>query len=79
MLNHVKHLRLVLQCLREKKLIVSADKANMFVEQEEFAGHVVGYGVKPPIPQKITRLKKWDKPRTVSELRAFLSFAFYSQ
>ena len=30
--NHVKHLWVVLQRPREKKLAVSADKANMFVE-----------------------------------------------
>ena len=43
----------MLQSLREKKLAVSADKANMFVEQVEFTRHVVGYGVKRPIPGKI--------------------------
>ena len=37
--NHVQHLRLLLQRLREKKLAVSADRANMLVEQVEFAGH----------------------------------------
>ena len=47
----------------------------MFVEQLEFAGRVVGYGDKRPIGGKILCLEKWDKPRTVSELRAFLGFA----
>ena len=73
--NHVKHLRLVLQRLREKRLAASAEEANMFVEHVEFAGHVVGYGVKRPI----LCLEKWDKPRTVSELMAFLGFANYYQ
>ena len=51
--NHVKHLRLVLQRLTRRTLDVSANKANMFVEQVEFAGHMVGYGVKRPIPFNI--------------------------
>ena len=41
--NHVKHLRLMLQQLRKKNLANSANKANMFVEQVEFTGHVVSY------------------------------------
>ena len=38
-----------------------------------------GYGVKRPISGNIACLKKWDKPRTVSELRANLGFANYYQ
>ena len=43
--KHVKHLQHVLQRLREKNLVVQANRANMFVEEVEFPGHVVGYGV----------------------------------
>ena len=39
----------------------------------------MGYAVKRRIPWKIAGLEKWDKPRTVSELRAFLRFANYYQ
>ena len=77
--NHVTHPRLVLQHLREKKLAVSDKKANIFVQQVEFAGHVLGYGVKQPIPGRIACLEKWDTPRMVSELRAFLGSANYYQ
>ena len=77
--NHGKHLRLMLQHLREKKLAVSADRGNIFVEQVQLAGDVVGYGVNKPIPAKFASLEKWDKPRTVSELKAFLGFANYYQ
>ena len=73
--NHVKLLRLVLQRLRKNKLTVSADKAMIFVKQVEFTGHVLGDGVKRRIPGKIVCREKWDKPRTVSELRAFVGFA----
>ena len=50
--NHVQHLRLVLQRRREKKLAVSANKAKMFLEEVEFACHVVGCGIKRPIAGK---------------------------
>ena len=63
--NHVKHLRLVLQRPRQEKLAVSADKANMFVDQVHLAGQVVGYGVKRPIPGTIACLEKCNKPRSV--------------
>ena len=58
MQKHVKHLRLELQRLREKDLAVSAKKANIFVEQVEFSGHVVGYSVKRSIAGKIRCLEK---------------------
>ena len=60
MQNHVKHLRLVLQRLREKKFAVSADKAHMLVQQVESAGHVMGYGVKRPMPGKILCLGRFE-------------------
>ena len=77
--NHGKHLRLMLQHLGERKLPVSADRGKIFVEQVQLAGDVVGYGVNKPIPAKSASLEKWDKPRTVPELRAFLGFANYYQ
>ena len=51
----------------------------MSVEQVEFAGHVVHYGVRPPTPWNIACLENWDKPCTVSELKALLGFANYYQ
>ena len=76
--KHLKHLRLVLQRLREKKLAVSADMANMLVEQVELAGPVVvNDGVKSSFPGKIGCLEKWNKAGTVSELLAFLGLANY--
>ena len=77
--NHVQRLRLMLPSRREKNLAVSADKAKMFVKEVDFAGHVVGYGIKRPIAGKNACLETWDKPRTVLEFRAFLSFANYYQ
>ena len=65
--------------LREKKVAVSADTANMFVEQVKFAGRVAGSEIERRIPGRIACLEKWDKPRTVSDPRAFLVFPNYYQ
>ena len=42
-----------------------------------FAGHVVGNGQRKPIPGKVAAIEQWEKPKTVSELRAYLGFCNY--
>ena len=42
-----------------------------------FAGHVVGNGQRKPIPGKVAAIEHWEKPKTVSELRAYLGFCNY--
>ena len=42
-----------------------------------FAGHVVGNGQWKPIPGKVATIEHWEKPKTVSELRAYLGFCNY--
>ena len=42
-----------------------------------FAGHVVGNGQQKPIPGKVAAIEPWEKPKTVSKLRAYLGFCNY--
>ena len=42
-----------------------------------FAGHLVGNGQRKPIPGKVAAIEHWEKPKTVSELRAYLGFCNY--
>ena len=42
-----------------------------------FAGHVSGDGHWKPIPGKVVAFEHWEKPKRVSELRAYLRFCNY--
>ena len=63
--------------LVRQKLTGSSDKAPTAVSEAVFAGHVVGNGQLKPIPEKVAAIEHWEKPKTVSELRAYLAFCNY--
>ena len=67
----------VLDLLVRHKLTGSSDKATIAVSEVVFAGHVVGNGQREPIPGKVAAIEHWEKPKTVSELRAYLGFCNY--
>ena len=49
----------------------------MYVKRVEFCGHILENGTRRPAPGKLRVIEKWDLPRTVTELRAFLGFTNY--
>ena len=59
------------------KLRVSSDKATLAVGEVVFAGHVVGNRHRKPIARKVAAIQHWEKPKMVSELRAYLAFCNY--
>ena len=72
--NHLEHLTRVLTRFRELGLVCDLEKAQLFVDEVEFCGHVIGQGRRRPAPGKLNALKKWERPRTITELRSFLGF-----
>ena len=62
---------------RVRDLRGSSDKATIAVSEVVFAGHVVGNGQQKPIPGKVAAIEHWEKPKTVSELQAYLGFCNY--
>ena len=47
------------------------------MREVQFAGHVVWYGQRRPMPGKLTALRHWEEPHTISELRSFMGFCNY--
>ena len=43
----------------------------------EFCGHIMGGGKRRPAPGTLCAIEKWERPTTISELRAFLGFTNY--
>ena len=72
--NHEADLRRTLELLAEAQLVADPRKAQLFVREVEFCGHVLREGQRYPAPGKLRALEKWEMPKTLSELRGFLGF-----
>ena len=74
---HERDVTRVLDLLVRHKRTGRVDKAIIPVSKVVFAGHAVGNGQRKPIPGKVTVIEHWEKPKTVSELRAYQGFCNY--
>ncbi len=72
-----KNVKDVLLVLREKILVVDPRKANLFMREVEFCGHVLREGRRSPAPGKLLSIQKWELPGTVTALRVFLGLTNY--
>ncbi|KAL0537659.1 hypothetical protein IC582_026642 [Cucumis melo] len=70
--EHIYHLELVFEVLREHKLYANKKKCSFAFQRVEYLGHIVsGQGVEAD-PEKIKSIKQWPVPSNVRELRGFL-------
>eukprot|EP00667_Euglena_gracilis_P000113 EG_transcript_113 len=74
---HEKDLRRVLEVLKTELLVADEFKAKLFVEEVEFCGQILGNGTRRPAPGKLRAIEKWEVPKTITALRAFLGFTNY--
>ncbi|KAJ9179955.1 hypothetical protein P3X46_008264, partial [Hevea brasiliensis] len=66
--EHDRHLRIVLQTLREKQLYAKLSKCEFWLKEISFFGHVVSEeGIKVD-PSKIEVVLNWRPPRNVTEI-----------
>ena len=75
--NHEKDLRAVLETLKVNRLVVDPKKANLFVKEVEFCGHVLRQGERSPAPGKLLSIQNWELPDTITALRGFLGLTNY--
>ena len=75
--NHERDVERVLERLKEKGIVVSTKKVQMFMGQVEFCGHILTAGKRSPAPGKLLALQKWELPQVVTQLRGFLGLANY--
>ncbi|KAJ6839083.1 uncharacterized protein M6B38_316420 [Iris pallida] len=75
--EHERHLRIVLQTLREEQLYAKLSKCEFWLDQIPFLGHIVsGEGISVD-PKKVEAVKSWPTPKSVAEIRSFLGLAGY--
>ena len=58
-------------------LKVEPKKAQLFMEEIEFCGHVMRDDRRLPSPGKLLAVQKWVCPQTVSQLRWFVGVTNY--
>ncbi|GJT77401.1 putative nucleotidyltransferase, ribonuclease H [Tanacetum coccineum] len=69
---HERHLRIVLEILRQKKLYAKFSKCEFWLQQVAFLGHIVSADGIIMDPSKVEAITKWPRPTTVTEVRSFL-------
>jgi hypothetical protein len=76
--EHKKHVRLVLEALKEAGLQLDIDKSEFHKTEVTYLGYVISTeGVKMD-PKKVQAIIDWEAPKNVKDVRAFLGFAnFY--
>ncbi|WJX78668.1 hypothetical protein P8452_61863 [Trifolium repens] len=75
--EHVEHLRLVLQVLRESKLYANPSKCEFWLEEVNFLGHVISREGIAVDPAKIDTVLSWKQPQTMTDVRSFVGLAGY--
>jgi hypothetical protein len=75
--THDKDVRKVLEALKKWALIADIKKCKFFLPEVEFCSHILGGGVRRPGPGTLCAIEKWEVPKTISELRAYLGFTNY--
>lgn len=74
--EHMKHLRLVLDKLKEYKLTVAWHKCHFFQQEKIlFLGHIITADGVRADPAKVEAVAKYPRPKDPHELRSFLGMA----
>ena len=75
--DHEKHLRIVLQTLREHKLIAKFNKYEFWLTEVGFLGHVVSTLEVSINSEKVEAVISWERLKSVFEIHNFLGLARY--
>ena len=75
--DHEKHVRQVLQQLREHQLYARPSKCTFFTDTVEYLGHIIGPDGIKPNPALVKAIVEFPQPHTLKELQSFLGLANY--
>jgi len=75
--DHIRHIEEVLDLMRSNNLSVKTSKCHFFKEELKFLGHIISKdGIKVD-PEKVEAVKNWPRPKTQTDVRAFLGLTTY--
>ena len=75
--EHLDHIRVVLQTLRDHKLFCKPSKCMFGVTEILYLGHLLTETSISPDPKKLEAVESWPTPQTVTQVRSFLGFTDY--
>ena len=75
--NHVEHLRIVLQRLRDHQLYAKFSKCELWLDRVKFLGHTISSEGIAVDPSKVQEVMDWKSPASVHQIRSFLGLAGY--
>jgi hypothetical protein len=75
--EHAKHLRIVLQRLRDHKLYANFSKCEFWLNSVKFLGHTISKDGISIDPSKVQEVMDWKPPKSVHQIRSFLGLAGY--
>ena len=75
--EHIVRLRGVFERLRTAGLKLKPSKCTFFKDEIAYLGHIISKQGIEVDPKKVEVIRKWPKPRTVTDVRSFLGFTNY--
>ena len=75
--DHAKHLRLVLDRLREHKFYAKFSKCKFWLDKVLYLGRIISSDGITVNPEKVEAIVNWEPPQNVKQLRSFLGLASY--
>jgi hypothetical protein len=75
--EHAKHLRIVLQRLRDHKLYAKFSKCEFWLDSVKCLGHTISKDGISVDPSKVQEVMDWKPPKSVHQIRSFLGLAGY--
>ena len=75
--DHAKHLRIVLQRLRDHQLYAKFSKCEFWLDRVKFLGHTISSEGIVVDPSKVQEVMDWKPPTSVHQIRSFLGLAGY--
>jgi hypothetical protein len=75
--EHAKHLRIVLQRLRDHKLYAKFSKCELWLNSVKFLGHTISKDGISIDPSKVQEVMDWKPPKFIHQIRNFLGLAAY--
>jgi hypothetical protein len=75
--EHEKHLRMVLQVLREQQLYAKLRMCSFYQRQIHYLGHIISEEGIVVDSEKVEAIQEWPAPRNVVEVRSFMGLVGY--
>ena len=75
--EHVRHVRLILNALKDNDLFISLKKSEFFQTEINFLGHIIGAKGIRMEPEKVQAILEWPEPKNLKELQGFTATANY--